>query len=337
MPAARDILIPILDEVDLPRPEKVVEWGRTARFLVVASGPWWRRIIAQILSKEYRAAKRALGNPGALSLAPDKLSTLKERASALDSGFASLAKVMGINDLERLPYSDLSEVLNRMISTRTVVANLPRIRELEARFGEAGIGNLIQLVGRDVPPEHAARTVEHAWLGRVMEDLEFEDQQIAAFDGGTHSRHRDEFAEIDRQHRDSTAQRVHRLTAEAIIETMNGHPEETVLVRREAAKSRRHLSVRQLFARAPHVLSTLRPCWTMSPILAAEMIPADLRLFDVVIFDEASQIPPAEAISSLARAPQTVIAGDSRQLPPTSFFGHSADDETEEDDDDLSC
>ena len=66
------------------------------------------------------------------------------------------------------------------------------------------------------------------------------------------------------------------------------------------------------------------------------MIPADLQLFDVVIFDEASQIPPAEAISSLARAPQTVIAGDSRQLPPTSFFGHSADEETEEDEDDLS-
>lgn len=336
LPAAREILFPLLDEVALPRPEKVAEWGRTARFLVVASGPWWRRIFAQILSKEYRAAKRALGNPGALSLASDKLSNLKERASALDSGFTALAKVVGISDLDRVPDSDLSAVLNRMISTRTVVANLPRIREIEARFGLAGIGNLIQLVGQDVPPEHAARTVEHAWLGRVLEDLEFEDRRIAAFDGSTHSRHRDEFAEIDCQHRDSTAQRVHRLTAEAIIETMNGHPEETVLVRREAAKSRRHLSVRQLFARAPHVLSTLRPCWTMSPILAAEMIPADLQLFDVVIFDEASQIPPAEAISSLARAPQTVIAGDSRQLPPTSFFGHSADDETEEDEDDLS-
>ena len=92
----------MLDEVALPRPEKVAEWGRTARFLVVASGPWWRRIIAQILSKEYRAAKRALGNPGALSLAPDKLSNLKERASALDSGFAALAKVVGINDLDRV-------------------------------------------------------------------------------------------------------------------------------------------------------------------------------------------------------------------------------------------
>ena len=126
------------------------------------------------------------------------------------------------------------------------------------------------------------------------------------------------------------------MVAEAIIATMNEHPDETLIVRREAAKKSRHLSVRQLFARAPHVLSTLRPCWTMSPILAAEMVPADLRLFDIVVFDEASQIPPAEAIGCLARAPQSVIAGDSRQLPPTSFFGRNEDpDEDVEDDSSL--
>ena len=74
----------------------------------------------------------------------------------------------------------------------------------------------------------------------------------------------------------------------------------------------------------------------MSPLLVAEMIPAEVELFDVVIFDEASQIPPAEAIGSLARAPQVVIAGDDRQLPPTSFFSaqvvDDSDDENDSDD-----
>ena len=336
LPAARDALFAVLDERALPQPDKVAEWDRTARFLVVASGPWWRRLLARVFSKDYRVVKRSLGHPGTLSLTPGELGVLKESVGALASGFAALGEVAGLDDLVRLPHTDLSLALNRMVSNRTTVANLPRLRELEARFNEAGVGEIIQLVGGEIPPEHAAGAVEHAWLGRVLEDLEFEEPRIAAFDSSTHSRHRDEFAETDCRHRDCTPQRVHRLTAEAIIETMNGHPEETMLVRREAAKKRRHLSVRQLLARAPHVLSALRPCWTMSPILAAEMIPADLRLFDVVIFDEASQIPPAEAISSLARAPQTVIAGDSRQLPPTSFFGHAADDETEVDEDDLS-
>ena len=336
LPAARDALFTALDEIPLPRPETVAEWGRTARFLVVASGSRWARMKAQIISKEYRTAKQTLGAPGALSLTLDKASNLEERVNVLVAGLAALAKVAGLDDLGGMLHTDLAVALERMASNRTVAANLPSTRNLEARFRKAGIGNLIERVGEGIPPKHAARAVEHAWLSRILGDLEFDDRRIAAFDSSTLSRHRDEFAKADRQHRDSTPQRVHRLTAEAIIATMNEYPGETTLVRREAAKKSRHLSARQLFARAPHVLSTLRPCWTMSPILAAEMIPADRRLFDAVIFDEASQIPPAEAIGSLARAPQAVIAGDSHQLPPTSFFGRSTDDDGDDDDDDLS-
>ena len=87
---------------------------------------------------------------------------------------------------------------------------------------------------------------------------------------------------------------------------MNEHPEQRDLVRREAVKRSRHLSVRQLVHQAPEVLCGLRPCWMMSPLQVAELIPADGELFDVVIFDEASQIPPAEAIGALARAKQAV-------------------------------
>ncbi len=334
LPAARAALFAALDEIQLSRPETVEDWDRTAWFLVVASGSQWTRMKAQIFSREYRAAKRALGAPSSLSLTPGKVRESEKCVGALIAELDELSEVAGLDDLDELPHKDLAVALERMASNRSVAANLPRIRELETLFREAGIGNAIELVGEDISPEYAARAVEHAWLWRVLEDLEFDDRRIAAFDSRTHSRHRDEFAETDRQHRDSTAQRVHRLTAEAIIAMMNKHPEETTLVRREAAKKSRHLSVRQLFARAPHVLSTLRPCWTMSPILAAEMIPADLQLFDAVIFDEASQIPPSEAICSLARAPQTVIAGDSHQLPPTSFFGRSPGDEGDDDEDD---
>ena len=337
LPAARGALFAALDEAQLPRPETIAEWGRTARFLVVASGSRWARMKAQIVSKDYKAAKQALSAPSSLSLSSDIVGASEENVRALVAALADFATVSGLNDLDEMPHKDLALALERMASSRTAAANLPRIRRLEARFRRAGIGNVIECVGEDISPEFAARAVEHAWLWRVLDDLEFEDPWIAAFDSNTHSRHGDGYGETDRQHRDSTAQRVHRLTAEAIIATMNSYPDETTLIRREAAKKSRHLSVRQLLGRAPYVLSTLRPCWTMSPILAAEMIPADLQLFDVVIFDEASQIPPAEAIGSLARGPQTVIAGDSHQLPPTSFFGRSpSDDDEDDDDDDLS-
>ena len=326
LPQARDALFTLLDEVSLNRPQAVSEWECAVRFLSVASGSWWVRKKAQWMSKEYRETRDILGAPGSVSLNQDRLNDVDERVRALVDGLRELSSVMRVESMETVRHEELLDVLGRMASSRTTAANLPRIRELEANFDLAGIGNLVERVGEDIRPELAARTVEHAWLWRVLDDLEFEDRRLASFDAGTHSRYRDEFVELDRRHRESTPLRVRRLAAEAIIETMNDHPEETALIRREAAKRRRHLSVRQLFSRAPHVLSALRPCWTMSPILASEMIPADRRLFDVVVFDEASQIPPAEAICSLARAPQAVIAGDSRQLPPTSFFGQSADD-----------
>ena len=264
---------------------------------------------------------------------PSSMHKARERVAQLTENFEAFSKFVELQDPRGSAHGELGQTLERLAAHPSVVASLPRIREIERRFQEAGVEGVIERVGSSIPPELTVRAVEHAWLRRVLDDLEFDDRRLSAFDSEGHSRHRDEFAEADRHHLESTPQRVHRLTAEAIISTMNFHREETALVKKEAAKKRRHLSVRQLFAQAPHVLTALRPCWTMSPVLAAEMIPLNRQLFDVVIFDEASQIPPAEAIGSLARASQAVVAGDSRQLPPTSFFGRDSVGDEDDDDD----
>jgi very-short-patch-repair endonuclease len=79
------------------------------------------------------------------------------------------------------------------------------------------------------------------------------------------------------------------------------------------------------------VLFALKPCWAMSPLMVSQVLPL-ARLFDLVIFDEASQVVPADAIGSMIRAHQVVVAGDDRQLPPTSFF-HQIDPGDPDDDD----
>ncbi|QKO13979.1 hypothetical protein HAT91_02350 [Dickeya solani] len=81
-------------------------------------------------------------------------------------------------------------------------------------------------------------------------------------------------------------------------------------------------------------MSTLAPCMLMSPLSIAQYLPANQSQFDLVIFDEASQITPWDAVGSIARGKQVVIAGDPRQMPPTNFFGRGetdAEDDTEED------
>lgn len=87
---------------------------------------------------------------------------------------------------------------------------------------------------------------------------------------------------------------------------------------------RRHKPVRQLATEMGEAFTTLAPCMLMSPLSIAQYLPADQALFDLVIFDEASQIAPWDAIGSIARGRQVVIAGDPRQMPPTSFFNRAA-------------
>ncbi|MDR6291698.1 hypothetical protein E9232_004232 [Inquilinus ginsengisoli] len=87
---------------------------------------------------------------------------------------------------------------------------------------------------------------------------------------------------------------------------------------------RRHKPIRQLAAEMGESFTRLAPCMLMSPLSIAQYLPPDQALFDLVIFDEASQISPWDAVGAIARGAQVVIAGDPRQMPPTSFFTRSA-------------
>lgn len=271
---------------------------------------------------------------GDLPRVPRGLDDAIVRVTAAAESLASLQEcgVLVDGDTTAEPVSELAATLDRLASTPDVAQKLPRIRELESGFRSAEVMSLLEQAGHSYPASMAAQAVEYAWLSRVLEDLSFTDPRLSGFDSDRATRVRDEYAQFDRQHLEVAPMRLRRRIAQSVISAMDAHPEEATLIRTEAGKKRRHLSIRQLLACAPHVLTALRPCWTMSPVLTAEMIPSAADLFDVVVFDEASQIPPAEAIGSLARAPQAVIAGDSRQLPPTAFFGRESSNDDEADD-----
>lgn len=96
---------------------------------------------------------------------------------------------------------------------------------------------------------------------------------------------------------------------------------------------KRHKPVRQLVAEMGPALTTLTPCLLMSPLSVAQYLPPDTPPFDLVIFDEASQITPWDAVGAIARGKQVVVAGDPKQMPPTSFFDRGAG--AEEDDSEI--
>ncbi|MBW8756737.1 MAG: DUF4011 domain-containing protein [Burkholderiales bacterium] len=96
----------------------------------------------------------------------------------------------------------------------------------------------------------------------------------------------------------------------------------------EFGKSMRYKAIRELASGEPgRVVRDMKPVWLMSPLSVSDTLPLANDLFDLVVFDEASQIPVEEAVPALYRAPQTIIVGDEMQLPPTSFFASSRDAE----------
>ncbi|MBB1492900.1 DUF4011 domain-containing protein [Paracoccus sp. MC1854] len=97
------------------------------------------------------------------------------------------------------------------------------------------------------------------------------------------------------------------------------------LVHNEMNKRKNRIGVRDLTRRAGRALLELKPCWMMSPLAVAQYLPGDL-VYDLVVIDEASQMTPENAIGALSRGRQAVVVGDTKQLPPTSFFQKMIDD-----------
>ncbi|MHB1710056.1 MAG: AAA domain-containing protein [Acidimicrobiales bacterium] len=158
------------------------------------------------------------------------------------------------------------------------------------------------------------------------------DPAVGTFDGAAASRNVAEFAEADRAHIASGPRRVRRAVAERITATRDQYPEQSQLVTKQASLMRRFMPMRDLYQAAPDVLGALKPCWAMSPLVVSQLLPMQ-RCFDVAVFDEASQVTPHDAAGVIARASRVIVAGDPKQLPPTSFFstsGGGIDDEDAE-------
>lgn len=190
------------------------------------------------------------------------------------------------------------------------------------------LGPLVEALeaGR-IPVDEIERTFEAAYCAWWSAMVIGEDEVLRTFSTPQHFAMINKFRELD--------DRFQKLTADYITARLSGnmpHPDDIErksswgLLRREIQKRSRHKPVRQLIQEIPDVLTALAPCLMMSPLSVAQYLPADQALFDVVIFDEASQITVWDAVGSLARGKQVIIAGDPKQMPPSNFFARSDDD-----------
>lgn len=159
---------------------------------------------------------------------------------------------------------------------------------------------------------------------------------LAAFDGGLQRKTIAEFRDADRE---LLAANRERLAARHAAEVRNqsGQLDGMRIIRQELARKRGHRPIRKLMADAGDAVQALKPVFMMSPLSVAAFLPPGKIHFDVVVFDEASQVKPEDAFGALLRAPQGIVVGDSKQLPPTAFFENLMAAEDQEDVEHLSA
>ena len=223
--------------------------------------------------------------------------------------------------LNETKLAEIESWLHSLVADVTTPSQILKLHGIVVAFKSRGLESVLKEIKAKGPdPAVWADVLRHAWLSSCLEEIQLQDPDVPGFSGRRHDQIANEFRELDRKRLEVAVQRVQRAHAIKALEIQNRHPEQNTLVTREAAKRTRHHPLRRLFSEAPEVLLALRPCWMASPLSVSQLIPGGAPLFDVVIFDEASQVLPEDAITSLLRGRQAVIAGDQRQLPPTTFF-----------------
>ena len=187
----------------------------------------------------------------------------------------------------------------------------PAVEECERRRTRAG----------DVAP-----TLRLALLRRWADQLFDRDDRLKPHRSDDRDSMRESFRRLDQELVRNTAASVINACASRRPTSSAGG---AGIIRQQAQLKRRHKPVRTLLSQAGDAAQRLKPCFMMSPLSVSQFLPADFT-FDAVIFDEASQVKEADAIGCIYRGSQLIVAGDDKQLPPTSFFDRMADTDEDE-------
>jgi len=180
------------------------------------------------------------------------------------------------------------------------------------------------------PVAHLEASFRQSLLRAIIET----EPVLREFIGHHHEKLIEHFRDLDKTHA-KLARQIIATTLAAKLPGDTPDPSipktETALLYKELGKQRRHIPVRQLLSRIPSLLPRLKPCVLMSPLSVAQYLEPSNETFDIVIFDEASQIPVWDAIGAIARGKQLIVVGDPKQLPPTNFFTTNTDTDIDTD------
>jgi len=254
-------------------------------------------------------------------------------------GFDFITASLGTIDSHTL--KAMNTVVERILASLDLLPDWMQFQRLRSEVDSRGLQSFSALCMRD-PSLDVSDALEYAVLRAVVEESISSDLILSSASGVALNEARGRFRELDRRYSREHRELVRQRLAGRPIPTGNGIGKkgtytENALLKLEASKSTRHISIRELMKRSSNALQAAKPCFMMSPLSVAQYIQAGTAHFDIVVIDEASQMRPEDALGAISRGSQLIVVGDPKQLPPTTFFDRleSNEDVPDEDSDDA--
>jgi very-short-patch-repair endonuclease len=208
--------------------------------------------------------------------------------------------------------------------------SLVAVNQIAAECEKEGLPTVVAITwGWESAGSALLSLYELARLSTLLDRAFRERPPLASFDGGSHARTVSQFQRLDLLQLEFNRVLISARHAQSL--PAGGGSGEIGVLWREFERQRGFLPIRTLMLKAGHAIQSIKPVFMMSPLSIANYLPPGSLNFDVVIFDEASQVKPVDALGAITRGKQVVVVGDSQQLPPTSFFdSFVSSDESEE-------
>lgn len=265
----------------------------------------------------------------------------QDRLETFEQQLESLVDMVGLDGRRVFgdPIKEVSfEAIEEQLQTyRSEIDRLERWGRFDVTREEVRETPAAPIVDRveagDIPPDDIGPCYRGNLADALLAEAFAERDVLKRFDGQVFEDRIEDFRELDRKSLEINQKRVLSRLVERTPELMEGasksSPAGTLF--HEFGKERRHKPIRVLLQDAGDLIQQMKPCFMMSPLSVAKYLEPDGIDFDVVIFDEASQVKPEDALGAILRGNQVVMLGDTKQLPPTSFFDQIVDQRESED------
>lgn len=311
---------------DIDVAQEKLRAGRTlnAAMLALSASAEDLAAVRQALRLRLVEGRELLADGAPLRRCGEALLSNEVRFAEARGAFAAKAKSGDLND-ER-PLAGLAEQCRAVVALQPKLQRWALLNRTKREAREHCLGVLVEAIETGVvthtDAREALRTAYHFWLAERFIDAR---DPLKRFSAPDHERKIERFRKLDQELSGMAAGYIRAILSGEIpspddVTRKSGYG----VLRHQMQLQRPRIAVRELLSQMGEAVSQLTPCLMMSPLSVSQFLSAGDQFFDLVVFDEASQITVPDAIGAIARGRNAIVVGDPKQMPPTNFFNKSA-------------